>query len=88
MLEGFWFNFTAGAEWVWVLVEPGGVGGQVVLCRSHLVNSPCHKFPQSHEGVWQEVGGEFIVGGCGVIGGRILEERVSGAGRRAWYVLS
>ena len=43
MLECLWFSFAAGAGQVWALVEPGGVGGQVALCRLHLVDSPCHE---------------------------------------------
>ena len=45
VLERFWFNSAAGAGQFRVLVEPGGMGSQIALARSHLVDSPCHKLP-------------------------------------------
>jgi len=61
VLEGFWLSSTARASWVWVLVKPGGVGGQVALSRTHLVDPSCHKLPQAHERVWGEGGGVLVV---------------------------
>jgi len=79
VLEGSWYALAWGAGQVWVLVEPGGVGGKVALPCLHLVHSPCHNFPQTHEGVWA-VGGEVLLvrgsgGGCGPV----LEVQVSRA---------
>ena len=82
VLEGFWFNFARGAGQVCVLVQPGGVGGQVALRHRHLVNSPGHERLESHEGVWREGRGVLVVGGCGVISDPISEEHVSGAGQK------
>jgi len=76
VLEGFWFSSAAGAGKVWVLIEPGGVCGQVAFCRSHLVDSPCHELSKTHEGVWGKGGGVVVVGGCGGVDGPILEEHV------------
>jgi len=43
LLESFRFSSAAGAGGFWVLIEPGGVGGKVTFCRSHLLDPPCHK---------------------------------------------
>jgi len=80
VLEGLWFSSAAGAGKVWVLIEPRGVCGQVALCRSHLVDSPCHELSEAHEGVWGKVGGVVVVGGCGGVDGPILEEHVPSSG--------
>ena len=56
------------------------MGSQVTLRCSHLMDSPCHKLPQRHEGVWGEGGGVFVVRGWQVISGPVLEEHVPGAG--------
>jgi len=52
VLEHLRFSSASGAGRVWAFVEPGRVGGQVALCHSHLVDSPCHELPQSHKLVW------------------------------------
>ena len=80
MLEGLWFASASRAGYVGALVEPGGVGGQVALCRSHLVDPTCHELPQAHEGLWGEGGGVLVVWGSGRIGGLVLEEHVPSAG--------
>ena len=61
MLESLWLTPAPGAGCVGVFVEPGGVGGQVAFCHSHLVDSSHPKLPQAHEGVWREGGGVFVV---------------------------
>ena len=45
VLEELWFDLAAGAGQVWVLVEPGGVGGQIAFRRSHLVDSSSYELP-------------------------------------------
>jgi len=66
-MEGFWSGSTTGAGGVGVIVEPGGVGGQVAFSCSHLVDSACHKLSQPHKGVWCEGGGVYVVGGVGAL---------------------
>ena len=79
MLEGFWSYLASGAGCVRVLVEPGGVGGQVAFRRSPLVDPSCHKVPQAHEGMRREGGGIVVVWGSGYVGGPILEKHVPNA---------
>jgi len=74
------FGPAARAIEVGVLVEPGRVGGEVALRRSHLVDPPHHKLPWTHEQVGSEGGEVVVVRGCGVFGGPVLEEHVSGSG--------
>jgi len=88
LLEHSRFGCTVGASQVWVLVEPGEVGGQVALCGSDWVDSSCHKFPQTHERVWGEGGEVFIVRGCRGISGPLLEEHVPRAGSKGLVGLS
>jgi len=61
VLEWFWFSAAPEAGAVGVFIDPGRVGCQVALRRSHLVNSPRHEFPQAHERVWGGGGGVLIV---------------------------
>jgi len=61
-------------------VVSGGVDGEVAFCRSHLVDSSCHKLSETQEGVWRERGGISVVWGGGGVGGPVLEEHVSSAG--------
>jgi len=61
VLEGLWMDSAAGACQVWVLVEPGGVGGHLAFRCSHLVDPSRHELSQAHEKVWGESGGVFIV---------------------------
>jgi len=78
--EGLWSSLAPWAGWVRVLVEPRGVGGQVALCRSHLMDSAGHKLRQPHKGVWGEGGGVFVVRGGGIVGAPVLDEHVPSAG--------
>ena len=43
VMERLGFGSAAGAWEVWVLIGPGGVGGQVTLRRSHLVDPSCQE---------------------------------------------
>ena len=76
MWEAFWFDPASGAGCVGILIKPGGVGGQVAFRRSHLVDSSCHKLPQTQERVRGEGGGIVVVWGSGLVGGPVLEEHV------------
>ena len=80
-MEKFGFNSGAGAGQGWVLVQPGGVRGQVALRRSYLVDPPSQELPQAHESVRGEGGGILVVWGCGCILGPVLEEHVPSAGQ-------
>ena len=78
MFERLWLILAAKAGCVRILVEPGGVGGQRALRRSHLLDSPPHKLSQAY-GVGRGGGGRVLVirgGGC--IGGQVWEDHVSG----------
>ena len=91
VLERLWLSSAAGAGQVRVLVEQGGVGGQVTLCPSHLVDPPSHELPQAHERMRGEGGGVLVVWGCGCIGGTVLAEHVfehgsGGPGKSFSYV--
>jgi len=44
------------------------------------MDSPRHRLPQPHKGVWGEGGGIFVVRGRGVVGGPVLDEHVPTAG--------
>ena len=44
---------------------------------THLVNSPGHKFPKAHEGVWGKAGLVFVAGGGGGVGGPVFDQHVS-----------
>jgi len=77
--KGLWFDSASGTGCVGVLVEPGGVGGQLTLLRSHLMDSSCHKLPQAHEGVRGKGGGILVVWGSGCIGCPVLEKHVHNA---------
>jgi len=76
MLEGLWFDSTSGTGCVRVVVEPGGVGGQVAFCRSHLMDPSCHKPSWTHERMRGEGGGIVVVWGSGRIGSPVLQEHV------------
>ena len=76
ILEGVWSGSALGAGCVGVIVEPGGVGGQLAFSCLHLVDSSCQKLPQTHKGVWGEGGGVFVVRGGGCISVLVLEEQV------------
>ena len=80
MLERFRFDLAPWASEVGVFVRPGWVGGQVTFRRSHLVDSSCHKLSQAHEGVGGECGGVFVVRGCWVFFGPVLEKHVPSSG--------
>jgi len=80
MLEGLWFDLASRAGWVWGFVRPGGVRGQIALCRSHLVDSSRHKLAQPHQGVWVEGGGVLVVRGRSIIAVPVLDKHVPGAG--------
>jgi len=56
------------------------VGGEVALRRSHLVDPPCHKPSQAHEGMGDECGGVVVVWGCGVFFSPVLEKHVPSSG--------
>jgi len=56
------------------------VGGQVTLRRPHLMDPPCHKLSQPHEGVWGKGGGVFVVWGRGIVCDPVLDEHVPSAG--------
>jgi len=88
MPQCLWSSSALEAGWVWVLVEPGRVGGQVAPCRSPLVDAPCHELPQTHKRVRGEGRGELVIRGCGGVSGRVLEEHVSGAGTKGLESLS
>ena len=79
MPERFRFDPASRAGSVGVLVEPGGVGGQVAFRRSHLVNPSCSKLPQTHERVRGEGGRIVVVWGSGCVGGPVLEVHVPSA---------
>ena len=57
MLEGFWFQGTAGAGGIGVGGRPGRVGGQVAISGSHLMDSPSNELLDSHEGSRIQGGG-------------------------------
>ena len=80
MLDRLLFDSAPGKDCVGVLVEPGGVGGQVTLPSSHLMDSPCHKLPKAHERVWGTGRVRLILWGSGCIGGPVMEEHVPIAG--------
>jgi len=80
VLEGLWSSPASWAGRVGVLVEPRGVGSQVALRCSHLVDRSYHKLPKPHKGVWGEGGGVFVVRGREVVGSPVLDEHVPSAG--------
>jgi len=80
MLERLWASSASGAGRVWVLVEPGGVGGPVPLCRWHLVDPPRNELPQTQKRVRGEGRGELVVKGCGGVSAPVLEKHVPTAG--------
>jgi len=80
VLERLGLDFAAWTGEVEVFVGPGRVGGQVAFGRSHLVDSPCHEFPQAHEGMGCDGGGVVVVRRCGVIFGPVLEKHVPSSG--------
>jgi len=57
VVEGLRSDLASWAGWVWVLVEPRGVRGQITLRRPHLMDSSRQKLSQSDEGVWGMGGG-------------------------------
>ena len=56
------------------------MGGQVALCRPHLMDSSCYKLTQPHKGVWGKGGGVLLVRGCRVVGDPVLDEHVPSTG--------
>ena len=88
VVDGLWFRSAARAGCLRVLVRQGGLGGQVAFCRLHLVDPPCYKLPQAHQRVWREGGEVVVVGGCGRVGGSVLEEHVPSAGHEGLVGLS
>jgi len=79
VVEGLWSSPVSWAGRVRVLVEPRGVGSQVALRCSHLVDSSCHKLPHRHKGVWGAGEGVFVVQRRGVVGSPVLDEHVPSA---------
>ena len=79
-MESVGLDFVPWTGEVGVFVGPGRVGSQVAFCRAHLVDSPCHKFSQAHEGMGGEGGGVVVVRGRGVFLGPVLVEHVPSPG--------
>jgi len=76
MLGGLWFGAASRAGCVRVVVEPGGVGSQVTLRRSRLVDPSCYQLPQTQERVRRARGGIVVVWGSGRVSGPVQEEHV------------
>ena len=57
------FVSAQGAELRGRCIEPGGVGGEVALLGSHLMNAASHELSQPHKRVGGEGEGEGVVGG-------------------------
>jgi hypothetical protein len=65
VFEGFFFRFASGAECGFVWLEGGGLGREISLAGSHLVNAQSLKFAKPKEGVW--FAGDWVfVRGIGV----------------------
>ena len=75
-MDGLWSVPAPRTGCVVLLVEPGGVGGQVTLPCSHVVDYPCHKVPQAHEGVRGDGREVLVVWRSGRVGGPVLEKHV------------
>jgi len=80
VLERFRFGLAPRTGEVGVFVGPGWVGGEVTFRRSDLVDPPCHKLSQAHKGVGGECGAVFVVRGCWVFFGPVLEKHVPSSG--------
>ena len=80
MLAGLLSDLASWAGWVWVPIEPRGVGGQITLRQLHLMDSSRYKLSQSHEGVWGKGGGVPVVRGSRIVGVPVLGEHVPNTG--------
>jgi len=77
MFERLGLKTTVGAGGVSIGGPPSGVGGQVTLPGSHLMNPPCHELAQSHEGASVQGGAMVVVSWCWEEKGPLLEEGLS-----------
>ena len=68
VFERFGVRAAAGARGVGVFRPPGGVGSQIALVGTHLMEASCNELVQAHKGVGVEAAGVRVVVGGGVEG--------------------
>jgi len=77
VFERLGLKTTEGAGGVGIGGPPSGLGGQVTLLVSHLMNPPFHALAESYEGAWVQGGAMVVVSWCREEKGPLLEEGLS-----------